>query len=91
MYSTGGNAPRQAPAGRIKLEFNAVHSNHLRVTKKDQALVGKCKAALTLSVQKVQITLCGVYMIAPSEAGVGDETPRLQGRQRKSCKFSVCS
>ena len=44
---------RQAPAGRIKLEFNAVHSNHLRVTKKDQALVGKCKAALTLSVQKV--------------------------------------
>lgn len=50
----GENAQRQAPAGRIKLEFNAVHSNHLRVTKKDQALVGKCKAALTLSVQKVR-------------------------------------
>lgn len=48
------NVLRQAPAGRIKLEFNAVHSNHLRVTKKDQALVGKCKAALTLSVQKVR-------------------------------------
>lgn len=53
-YPTGGNALWQAPAGRIKLEFNAVHSNHLRVTKKDQALVGKCKAALTLSVQKVR-------------------------------------
>eukprot|EP00903_Cladosiphon_okamuranus_P008571 g8222.t1 len=45
----------KAPAGRIKLEFNAVHSNHLRVTKKDQALVGKCKAALTLSVQKAGV------------------------------------
>lgn len=43
----------QAPSGKIKLEFNAVHSNHLRVTKKDQSIVGKCKAALTLSVQKV--------------------------------------
>lgn len=49
------NAAPQAPAGRIKLEFNAVHSHHLRVTKKDQAFVGKCKAALTLSVQKVTI------------------------------------
>lgn len=56
-YSTGGNALRQAPTGRIKLEFSAVHSNHLRVTKKDQALVGKCKAALTLSVQKVRDSL----------------------------------
>lgn len=43
----------QAAPGKIKLEFNAVHSNHLRVTKKDQGLVGKCKAASTLSVQKV--------------------------------------
>lgn len=58
-YSTGGNSLRQAPAGKIKLEFNAVHSNHLRVTKKDQALVGKCKAALTLSVQKVRDKLGG--------------------------------
>ncbi|CAM9865760.1 unnamed protein product [Ectocarpus sp. 4 AP-2014] len=45
----------KAPAGRIKLEFNAVHSHHLRVTKKDQAFVGKCKAALTLSVQKAGV------------------------------------
>eukprot|EP00752_Nemacystus_decipiens_P008019 g7166.t1 len=45
----------KAPAGRIKLEFNAVHSNHLRVTKKDQGLVGKCRAALTLSVQKAGV------------------------------------
>ena len=44
---------RQAGSGKIKLEFNAVHSNHLRVTKKDQGLVGKCRAAVTLSVQKV--------------------------------------
>ncbi|CAM9732636.1 unnamed protein product, partial [Sphacelaria rigidula] len=45
----------QAASGKIKLECNAVHSNHLRVTKKDQALVGKCKAALTLSVQKASV------------------------------------
>lgn len=37
-----------------------MHSNHLRVTKKDQGLVGKCKAALTLSVQKV-----GVFFEVP--------------------------
>ncbi|CAM9431775.1 unnamed protein product, partial [Ascophyllum nodosum] len=45
----------KAGAGKIKLEFSAVHSNHLRVTKKDQGLVGKCKAALTLSVQKAGV------------------------------------
>ncbi|CAM9130489.1 unnamed protein product, partial [Hapterophycus canaliculatus] len=45
----------KAPAGKIKLEVNAVHSHHLRVTKKDQALVGKCKSALTLSVQKAGV------------------------------------
>ena len=51
------SAYRQAGAGKIKLEFNAVHSNHLRVTKKDQGLVSKCRAALTLSVQKVRLLL----------------------------------
>lgn len=51
----------QAAGGKIKLEYNAVHSNHLRVTKKDQGLVGKCKAALTLSVQKV----CGAIHMDP--------------------------
>lgn len=57
-YGSLETCNNQAPAGKIKLEFNAVHSHHLRVTKKDQALVGKCKAALTLSVQKVTRDSC---------------------------------
>lgn len=43
----------QAPRGKIKLEFNAVHSNHFRVTRKDQGVVKKCRAVQTLAVQKV--------------------------------------
>lgn len=38
-----------------------MHSNHLRVTKKDQGLVGKCRAALTLSVQKVRVIVALSY------------------------------
>lgn len=63
-HHVNGNAQQQATAGKIKLEFNAVHSNHLRVTKKDQALVGKCKASLTLSVQKVSDNV--VVVIVPA-------------------------
>lgn len=64
----------KAAGGKIKLEFNAVHSNHLRVTKKDQALVGKCKAALTLSVQK---------------AGVLFTTDRLRSLDARAIKLKV--
>ncbi|CAM9615807.1 unnamed protein product, partial [Scytosiphon promiscuus] len=63
----------KAPGGKIKLEFNAVHSHHLRVTKKDQALVGKCKAALTLSVQKA-----GVLFTTDSLRAVDARATRLK-------------
>ncbi|CAM9170932.1 unnamed protein product [Choristocarpus tenellus] len=45
----------KAPAGKVKLEYNVVHNYHLRVTKKDQGLVGACKGALTLSIQKAGV------------------------------------
>jgi anti-sigma-K factor RskA len=35
----------QVEASRVKLEYSQVHQHHLRVTKKDQALLKKAEAA----------------------------------------------
>ncbi|CAN0141859.1 unnamed protein product, partial [Discosporangium mesarthrocarpum] len=63
----------KATSGKVKLEYSTVHGYHLRVTKKDQTLVGTCKGALTLSVQKA-----GVLFTTDNLRSLGAMATRLK-------------